>query len=228
MSAFRPSPIFYWCRWGCATILSPSLVMDIHPCWHLSQPQPCWLCCGSLYHSPQWDPFRLSSLSLSQLPPMESQEGTSRPLDPWPSVQPYLCPLLVCHGYLQGCCLTKSHFWSWSQPPFCSVPKHYRFSTVSHSSQPLWWTCPAGVWVHGPPLNIWGLFSLVTFFLHNWKVSTTLKIFCYYTYTVLFPYGRTEGFFLIPVTQMRKIVHGKGGVGTPGCYSLHHLQGAQW
>ena len=136
MYAFRPLPIFYWCRWGCAAVLSRSVVMDTHLCWHLSQPQLRWLCCGSHLR-----PF---ITTLSETPSdchhspsanshtMESQEGTSGPLDPWPSVQPYLCPPLVFHGSLQGCCLTESHSGSWPQPSFCSEPKHKWFSTDSH------------------------------------------------------------------------------------------------
>lgn len=42
---FAALTYFYWRRWTAQ--LSWSLVMGIHPSWHLSWPQSHWLCCGS-------------------------------------------------------------------------------------------------------------------------------------------------------------------------------------
>lgn len=47
-----------------------------------------WLQSASLYHNPQWDPFRTSSHSW--VPYHGEWRGASQPLERWPSMQPYL------------------------------------------------------------------------------------------------------------------------------------------
>lgn len=81
---------------SCTVVLSWSLVMGIHLSWHLSRPQSHWPCCGSnlcpfIYHNPQWDPFRLPTLSFSNSQPWSvKSRWTLGTLNPWPSMQPYL------------------------------------------------------------------------------------------------------------------------------------------
>lgn len=118
---------------SCIIVLSWSLVTDTHPRWHLSWPQPHRPCWGFRLH-----PFIRTLCETSsehQRSPsanshtMESREGTSQPLQPWPSVQPYLSPFsllqFVMGCLLQGWCLTRCHLES-------RPHKHRGVYTISH------------------------------------------------------------------------------------------------
>lgn len=125
----------------CTIVLSWTPVMGIHPCWHLSQPQSPWPCCGSHLH-PFITAIRETPSGRQHLPSanfhtMDGQTGYHSlwSLDP---VRSHPVPFYPYFSLSWDCCKvadSQSAIWEAShKSSFCSELKQKGISTVSHPS----------------------------------------------------------------------------------------------